>query len=257
MSNNPLFREQWEFQEKRYPYVYEVLKQCAGHFISVSVAEPAKDMGQATDMVVNIQSAASGDVAVRIRRDDCRYRDLTIRSYNNGHKTEIDKIKEGFASWYLYMWEIQGGFDWVFCDVDAIRAAGLLDAERRETPNTDGGATRFVSIPMQELITHECLLQHNMSPQGWMMAFNGGQFKRAPQVAKAATDWYSKSAGLVPVIREALGLSITENGMLLRELTAAGDKVNDTMTVEQIAAIMQPLLPAALLETKDDASAAA
>ena len=154
-SSNHTFRDNWEFQEGYYPQVERILKDNALHFINISVADKYKDMTQATDFVVKIDG---GDVAVRIRRADCKYRDLTIRSYNKGRKTEIDKLRDGFGKYYLYCWENEKKelSEWMLIDLDKVRESGLLDSKK--TKMNKGYNTGFIAIDWLELQIIDCVI---------------------------------------------------------------------------------------------------
>lgn len=158
VTPTPSFRDNWTFQLGYYQAVKTILKNNAQHFVSVSIATPDQDMKQATDFVVVIDG---GEIAVRIRRDKCKWRDLTIRSTNRGHKTEIHKIRDGWARYYLYCWT-QGGSDiseWMLVDLNKVRELQLLDG-RSEIPNGDG--TLFIAIPYRELNEKDCILASRM-----------------------------------------------------------------------------------------------
>lgn len=154
----PSFRDNWTFQLGYYPAVEAILKKNAQYFVNVSIATPDQDMKQATDFVVVIDG---GEIAVRIRRDKCKWRDLTIRSTNRGYKTEIHKIRDGWARYYLYCWT-QGGNDiseWMLVDLNKVRELQLLEG-RSEISNGDG--TLFIAIPYRELNESECILAKRM-----------------------------------------------------------------------------------------------
>jgi len=78
-------------------------------FFDVQTAPAQKDMKEATDLVLTI---SSGDIAVRIRRKKFTEKaeqfgfDWSIRCRSNGHKTEIHKLKEGFAR-LVILWVFQ------------------------------------------------------------------------------------------------------------------------------------------------------
>lgn len=132
-----------------------ILYDNAMHFISVKVAPDILDMKTATDLIIGIES---GDVAVRIRRNNCRYRDLTIRAHrDSGVETEIDKIRNGFARWYLYGWSLNGREleEWILVDLDVLRNAGLLE-NRSIIMNNDG--TGFIAISQYELNLNNCIV---------------------------------------------------------------------------------------------------
>jgi len=150
------------FANKHLPALARILKQNAMHLIKISVAAPADDFERATDLVIKVKG---GDVAVRIRRAKYAYRDLTIRTRTiTGMKTERDKIKEGFARWYIYGWlkDDDTVGDWILVDVDKLRASKLLDTTD-ERVNKDG--SKFICIPYKVLEDKGCIIDSNMRPQ--------------------------------------------------------------------------------------------
>lgn len=153
------FVENWTFQLGYYAAVESILKSNAQYFINVSVANHEQDMKQATDFVVVIDG---GEIAVRIRRSKYSFRDLTIRSTCRGYKTEIHKIREGWARYYLYCWTNSSGeiSEWIFVDLNKVRDLGLLEG-RNEIPNGDG--TLFIAIPFAELRLKDCLLAYRIN----------------------------------------------------------------------------------------------
>jgi len=146
------FNDNWSFSEKYMPQVRDILRANAIHLVSIEVASKQDDLHHSTDLNIKV---TGGCVAVRIRRSNKTFRDLTIRAYKGGYKTEIDKLREGFADWYLYAWEGQNNNfdDWILVDINILRRAGMLDQSRRVTMNTDGNSG-FVAYSIQELI--EC-----------------------------------------------------------------------------------------------------
>ena len=136
------------------PEIERLVRQVAGHIVEIRLGTDAEDMTQATDYVVEV---SSGAIACRIRRDTA-YRDLTIRaSRPTGARTELEKIREGWGRWYLYMW-VSGSDveEWMFVDLDKLRDSGLLDGkERRRNPD---GVT-FLPIPKFTLWDSGCLVE--------------------------------------------------------------------------------------------------
>ena len=127
--------------------------------IIIDEASIEDDKHHATDFVAHIKG---GDVAVRIRRPDCLFRDWTIRSKIIYGKTELAKLQDGFGDWYLYCWTNQKGNinEWMFIDLNLVRISGLLDkmALQFDIPNNDG--TYFKSCSIAELIKNECLMSY-------------------------------------------------------------------------------------------------
>lgn len=145
------FRENWRFQQPYLPHIRHLLQMNASSFIRVNVASAVEDMKQSTDMVLKIEG--DGTVAVRIRRPNCVYRDLTLRSsLSNGAVTELVKIRDrGFADWYLYAWTNTHDMltEWILVDLNCVRASGILSKPRKQIPNGDG--TFFISVGIPEL----------------------------------------------------------------------------------------------------------
>jgi hypothetical protein len=144
------FKQNWAFSETYMPDIKAILKRNAMHIVTVDIAPDEDDMKRSTDLKIRV---SSGDVAVRIRRASYnpRYRDLTIRAKNGNAKTEIHKLREGYADWYLYLWTDDFGIcDWVLVDIHRMRESGLLNESRPVKMNKDG-YTGFCCYPVDEL----------------------------------------------------------------------------------------------------------
>jgi len=153
-------KRDWGWADKYLPDIARILKENAMHFISVKIAPMTDDLEKATDMVLTLEG---GDVAVRIRRDNCGYRDLTIRAWRKGNtRTEIHKIREGFARWYFYAWTKRDGSigDWIIVSLDKMRNLNLFNAKRAIRKNPDG-RTGFVWYPAKELKRRGCLIAYS------------------------------------------------------------------------------------------------
>jgi len=141
------FKEQWNWQLNYVDNIKDIIKSLLPKIVNVKVAEPDDDLNRATDYKIKINS---GDIAVRIRRDT-NFRDITIRAFNNGHKTELDKIREGYCDWYLYIWTQNNRIvEWIFLDVNLMRASGLFNNDRKVTMNKDN-CTGFIIYTIYEL----------------------------------------------------------------------------------------------------------
>ena len=154
----------WKWANGHMRAIADALRQCALYLLSVQAATPSQDLKRATDLVVTVET---GDVAVRIRRPQYkdRYRELTIRAWrSNGAKTELAKIQEGFARWYLYGWsDGHGGLaDWFLVDLDKLRETTLL-TDKAIQRNKDG-RTGFIWIKDSELRSYGCMVAE-CSPQ--------------------------------------------------------------------------------------------
>jgi len=141
------FKQNWDWQLQHIEQIKSIIKSQAMHIIKVEVSSPEDDMKHATDLDVQI---LGGRVAVRIRRD-IRYRDLTIRAVNNGKKTEIHKLREGYGDWYLYAWTTENRVsDWILVDISVMRLNNCFTETRPIIMNKDG-CTGFVTYSIGEL----------------------------------------------------------------------------------------------------------
>lgn len=151
----------WAWADRFLPAIGRILQLNASGIVNFKIAPPDEDMEQATDIVLD---TIRGQIAVRVRRDDCSFRDLTIRSRrSSGSETELSKIKRGFARWYLYCWvgEQDEIGDWILVDLDRLRETHLLEKPRDEKRNKDG-QTWFIYINYKELIHHNCLTAYKL-----------------------------------------------------------------------------------------------
>jgi hypothetical protein len=129
------------------------------HFAEIQDAPIEVDRKYATDLTLKVTGC---DIASRLRFPPCNYRDLTIRAHrDNGIKTELAKIEEGFANRYFYGWidEKQAIHEWILANVDKMRDRGLLK-NRNIVPNYDG--THFIAIPVIELYREGCLIAYQL-----------------------------------------------------------------------------------------------
>jgi hypothetical protein len=139
--------------------------------LSLRRASESEDLREATDWVAETDR---GTIAVRIRRLYywTEYRDLTIRAWRRGNKrTELEKIKGGWARWYLYAWSDGKGdlWDWIFVDLDKLRASGLLDNE--EFIKNPDCRTAFLPLPDVVLKSHGCIV--NEKPDLYQISSTG------------------------------------------------------------------------------------
>jgi hypothetical protein len=141
-----------------WPAIEAVIRAVAGQIISVSKADDEMDVHQATDYVVRV---SAGEIACRVRRPGyTKFHDFTLRcSRPSGVITELEKIRQGFAKWYLYAWAMDAHTfeDWVFVDLDKLRGSGLLTDGRQAIMNWDGSSA-FVAFSLEELRNGGCIL---------------------------------------------------------------------------------------------------
>lgn len=127
-----------------------MLRENAAYMLRVRLATFYEDTKEGTDMVAEVDG---GKIAIRLRRPSCVHRDFTLRSYNRGNLTELEKIKTGRSGmrWYLYGWMDSAGTlsEWALVDMPRLLESDILTKQRREIPNTD--STKFVAIDLREL----------------------------------------------------------------------------------------------------------
>lgn len=146
------FQSEFEWQKRFMPQIVAILKENSKHLISIDIAPMHDDVHHATDLVLKINGI--GSIAVRIRRyilnryTNMPYRDFTIRAKTRYNiKTEIHKLKEGFAQWYLYCWLDETNENissYILIDLNLVREYGIFDLNHRIRMNYDG--TGFIAI---------------------------------------------------------------------------------------------------------------
>lgn len=101
-----------EWADQYVPEATAILRRNAIKLLRVDLASEQMDMKQAVDLVITTDV---GQIAWRVRRQDCRHRDLTLRfrrrpwgnprvGWKRGY--EVDKIIGGYATHYLYSWVV-------------------------------------------------------------------------------------------------------------------------------------------------------
>lgn len=159
------FLSNFQFAELHMPEVRRMLGNLPARlFFNIDTAPLVQDTQQATDLVLSL---TSGDIAVRVRKNwywlNTQKRhyapDWSIRAVCHGYKTEIEKLKEGFARWYFMSYSKddlgQLAFWWLI-DLDTVRREGILDQPWPIHPNNDGTAGMY--IPVTGLYKSHCIL---------------------------------------------------------------------------------------------------
>jgi len=155
------FQQNWDFSQKHMPAIIDILQNNLKQIVKIEIASQEDDMKRSTDLKIKL---TTGDVAVRIRRKASKYRDLTIRGFNDGWETEIHKLRKGYADFYLYLWECddESVCDWVLVDIGQMRSTGLLYMEKEIKMNWDG-KTGFISFSLAELHEHKAIISTSES----------------------------------------------------------------------------------------------
>lgn len=153
------FNKNWDWQLQYIEQVKEIIRSQATHIVNIEIASAENDMEHATDLEVRV---TGGNIAVRIRRD-IPWRDLTIRAKNGNARTEIHKLRDGYADWYLYAWTTENNIsDWLLIDLNAMRSKGCFDESRPVIMNKDG-YTGFVKYSLPELKSYNAIVAINMA----------------------------------------------------------------------------------------------
>lgn len=164
-----MYRSDREWADACTSQIVSILTPWMPYLAEIDIAPAEQDNKQATDYII---SPKGSTIAARVRRPDCRYRDLTIRSRRaNGTETELAKLRKGYASRYFYAWT-NDSFQiiaWMLIDLDKLRDAGLLEKPWRETANKDPRTKRpdgtyFISIPIEALYGAKCMIANHKTP---------------------------------------------------------------------------------------------
>jgi len=130
-------------------------------FLDIANATAKQDVEQSTDLIMVI---TGGEIGVRIRRRENWERNKmhlmwSVRAICRGHKTEIDKLREGFGRWYFMGWsenDKDSLIGWYLIDLNKVREIGILDRKWSIYPNGDG--TSGMYIPITKLRDEGCIL---------------------------------------------------------------------------------------------------
>ena len=154
-------------EEKMMPCIREAIGNIpAVVFFDIATAPIERDTKEATDLVIKL---SGGDVAVRVRRFRYKYNDREPLAFDwsvrwrsrYGYKTEIDKLREGFARWYFYAVanaNETGLYEFCLIDVDIVRKTGLLNDKTKwqVSPNGDGSFGGY--YPARQLYKLGCIV---------------------------------------------------------------------------------------------------
>lgn len=155
-----MYKRQRKQSDKYLKSFQEIILKASPKLVNVRVSDEYKDTKESTDMIIEVLKS---DIALRVREPQYDYRDLTIRTKAlNGGKTEIDKLREGFADIYIYGWGDGKGkvLEYVMIDIDKLRQNDLLD-DSKPTRNPDG--TEFIAIDLHLLFYHKCIIDFELS----------------------------------------------------------------------------------------------
>ena len=121
------------------------------------IASDYKDHNEATDIVVRqTLPRSSGGISLRIRR----YEDviswpweITIRSWNKGIPTEIDKLRKGHGAWMLYLVpkSENEAYRYYLLDLDKWRDMDNLAPDAGMKKSNVGGNTRFRAYDVRRM----------------------------------------------------------------------------------------------------------
>lgn len=148
----------WRWSDGYLPQVRRILNQFALYLVDLEIASHQQDVSQATDMLIIVRGQKS--VAVRLRRANYGYRDLTVRAYRaSGATTELSKILAGHGDFYLYGWTNGSAIEeWMLVDLEQVRLNKLLN--NRKVIMNHEQQTGFIAIPFTELLGHGCVVGH-------------------------------------------------------------------------------------------------
>lgn len=157
-----MYRSDRDWGDSYEHQVTAMLTRLLPHLAKIEVAPTSLDQKCATDFTLTV---TGGHIAVRLRRATCGFRDFTLRALrDNGTKTELQKIKEGYAFRYFYGWTDYNRkiAEWMLVNLDTLRSSGLLDKPRKFIDNRDG--THFLPISIPELREAGCLMAEEIIP---------------------------------------------------------------------------------------------
>jgi hypothetical protein len=154
------FDKDFGWQNDLIDEVIAILSANAGCLVKINRASIEDDMKHGKDVVIHIES---GDIGVRLRRGNCRYRDFTLRwQRDSGAETEASKMAKGCTRWYLYAWTKDNRIaEWWLIDVDRMRHL-ITEPQFKVTSNWDG--TYFKAFPRSALDEVNAVIAESTEP---------------------------------------------------------------------------------------------
>jgi hypothetical protein len=123
--------------------LYYFIKDIPRHYFVSKLSSTQEDMKMGFDI-----NFGNIEVAVRLRTSKYMFfNDVSIRCYNNGFRTEIDKLIDGLGGLYFYGWlneEETIIMKFVIYDIDPIRQKLLTNG--KQNYNRDGTCGRYYSL---------------------------------------------------------------------------------------------------------------
>lgn len=193
MTSNPNhnFKNNVNFQHQYLSSITGILRQYAHLMVNVRLATPDEDTKQSTDMVIEMDNKAT--IAVRIRRSSSRFRDFTIRAQaKHGGKTELAKLREGWADWYIYAWENDSHAinEFVLINLPQLRKANGLSDYHLSPFKSNGDGTGFRSLTIQQLKRFNALIAGRVLISGYWETY-----QRETAIVPFALPEHLKKAG--------------------------------------------------------------
>lgn len=162
-----------DFSNDNMQLQFEILEQCMRKEFNPTqlrfddVFGTDLDFKMATDVRTHVDKKII-DVGLRIRKDDCKFRDLTVRVFNKGYETEIHKLIKGYGDRILYVWLLPDGtYEYIYIDLHKLRAHvdNILKVvqlnKSRHRQNTDG-TTALTYITLEELQECKALIGYKL-----------------------------------------------------------------------------------------------
>lgn len=111
--------------EKCYPRMKDIFAAWAGPQLFVlRKGDLSGDMKHLEDMVLEVRKLR-WVIGLRVRDVNIPERDFTLRTTHVNHPSELEKIKNGAGTYYLYAWAGKVDckiYDWMIVDLNAFRA---------------------------------------------------------------------------------------------------------------------------------------
>jgi hypothetical protein len=157
-------KKRWQFAQRHMPEIKRVISNLpAKVFFNLGDPTFKQDTEQATDLVLNL---TGGNMAVRVRtrkQYDAALQwgfDWSVRSYANGYRNEIEKLKQGYVRFYFIAFSADDAGTlaaWWLLDVDRVLAQGILDKKWKRYKNNDN--TEAMYIPVRDLEKAGCVIR--------------------------------------------------------------------------------------------------
>ena len=169
--HNPNFQKRFDWEYTKHKEMFNILSKDLSDYLNLDAiqlqdAPMELDTKKSTDVVAIASKKGERKelyIAARIRKPNCKYRELTIRKeYYGSSNTEVSKLHN--AHYYFVGFtnmdnEIK---EYMIVNIKKLYQTNLIDKYKSETKGNKDDDNKFFGIPAIELINNNCVVKYKI-----------------------------------------------------------------------------------------------